>query len=65
MSFSLDKTALPLAPGQSDVVTVTLAAHTGAGSYEGSIVILGGETPVHVPYLYVWGTGSRSTSWLS
>ncbi|PYT28162.1 MAG: hypothetical protein DMG57_15880 [Acidobacteria bacterium] len=57
--LSLDKTALALGPGQSDVVTVTLSGPMPApGSYEGSIVIQGGATPVHIPYLYVVGDGN-------
>lgn len=59
---SLDKTSLPVVPGQADsTVTLTLPASVpSAGSYEGGIVIQGAGATLRVPYLYVVGNGVPS-----
>ncbi len=56
--LSVSPASLPLNPGQSGTVTVRLDGNRpNPGSYEGQIAIAGASTPVHVPYLYLVGSG--------
>jgi uncharacterized protein (TIGR03437 family) len=56
---SLNRTSLPVFPGQADAtVTLTLPATVPpTGGYEGGILIQGAGATLRVPYLYVVGTG--------
>ncbi len=55
---AIDKSAIALAPGQSTTLAVTLSGSAPkAGAYEGAINIMGGATPLRVPYLYLQGSG--------
>ncbi|MDQ6700033.1 MAG: S8 family serine peptidase [Acidobacteriota bacterium] len=56
--LSVSPASLPLNPGQSGTVTVRLDGNRpNPGSYEGQIAIAGASTSIHVPYLYLVGSG--------
>ncbi|MFN7922504.1 MAG: S8 family serine peptidase [Bryobacteraceae bacterium] len=55
---TLSDTSFALGAGQSRNITVTLGGtRPSTGAYDGDIVITGGATTVHVPYLYALGDG--------
>jgi minor extracellular serine protease Vpr len=55
--ISLSTTALTLAPGASEQVTVSVNEMPPAGSYDGYIVVSGGGITIRIPYLYMKGDG--------
>lgn len=60
-SVGLDKQSLPLAPGASGTVSVTLAGSVPpAGSYSGAVTIQGANVSLRVPYLYLVGSGTAA-----
>ncbi len=53
-SLTVSPASLSLAPGQSQVVNLTMGGKVPTfGTYEGQINITGGSVPLHVPYLYI------------
>ena len=55
---SLSDTTVPLQPGASKAITVSLSgSRPAAGSYEGFIDVTGAGPILHLPYLYIVGSG--------
>lgn len=51
--------SLSLAAGQTGTVNVSLPGNApAAGSYQGQIAVTGAATPLHIPFLYVVGSGT-------
>lgn len=62
-NISLNRTSLPLAPGQNTSVTASLTGSTPLpGAYEGAITIQGGSVNLRVPYLYIVSDGVPSNA---
>src|SRR5215472_15362919 len=57
--LTLSSVSVPLAAGTTAPVTVTLSGSLPApGLYSGTLVVSGAGAVLHVPYLYLVGTGS-------
>ncbi len=55
---SVDHSTLPLGPGQSETINLTLSGQLPRpGEYDGVVDITDGRTSIHIPYLYLMGDG--------
>jgi uncharacterized protein (TIGR03437 family) len=57
--LTLSRSSVPIAAGATETVSVTLSGPLPApGSYSGMLVVNGSNVALHVPYLYLVGSGA-------